>query len=341
MERLEIPDLTMAMSVDDLYSKVAAHLSRETSTFELVSYGRVLVPGKTLGFYGIRASSVVFVFDRKPKDNTQATSVEPIDQEEAHRIVVALRTALVNPAFRNVIEKLKEKEHQDNLIAVTPGLAEDQTALSILLDFDLLSICTEHENIMRVLEKHPSLGTAATFLAAQFHEEHASADIFRRSPRPAYSLDDMTSDDEDPNDDAAQAAGSQQSGPSNDHLRQLLRDALAAANRNVAPSTTSTTTASTLTSSSTTNQPPARTQSAGSSNRITSEMLQMALNTAGLASTPQQPTSAPPSRDWSSELRQMRDMGLTNEVICIRALEMTAGNIEQAVEIYFTLSNTQ
>jgi hypothetical protein len=339
MIKMDIPEITLNMTVDDLYEKVASHLTISADSVELVSYGRFLQRGKTLGYYGVRSSSVIFVHKKRPKRKITSTEIHPVDQTEAHRIVVALRTALVNPDFRNIIDKLKEKEAQENLMAVTPGLGDDPTAMAILLDYDMLSLCSEHENIMKVLEKHPSLGDAATFLAAQFHEEHASADIFRRSPRPAYSLDEMISDDDeaemlDSYNQAGPSSG-QPPAPSNEQLARLLREAIATANAAQNPTRSST---SSMSSSS--RVAPAV---ASSSQVITSEMLQAALGFVNPSSTPAVPpsrsqavpTAPPTSRDWSAELRQMRELGITDELQCIQALEATNGNVEQALDIIF------
>ena len=228
----------------------------------------------------------------------------------------------------------------------------------------MLNLCTEHDNISKVLEKHPSLGTAATFLAAQFHEEHASADIFRRSPRPAYSLDDDVDDDDD-DDDAdgltypVQVA-STSSAPQNANLAQLLREALASANasRPVSDPGASTSRAgqvpvpapptpqaapvasgSRVHASDESSEPPTQ---------ITSEMLQMALDSvrpgaatdtpaasqagaaAGAASVPEQRP-----RDWTQELQQMHEVGIKDDALCIQALEATNGDVQLALNIIF------
>lgn len=241
--------MTMGTSVESLYKLISEKLDLKPDDFELVCYGRILNRDKTLACYGIRSSSVLYVFKKrntevlKIKKPEQSLAEKP-NQQEVHRIVVALRTALVNPDFRKVIDRLSEKESQDNLKSVTPGLAEDPIAMAILQNFDLLTLCTEHDNISKVLELHPSFGLAATCLAAQFHEEHASADIFRRSPRSAYSLDDDVDDEEDEEEGEAGApsgshpvASTSNSQSSNSYtsadLAHLLRQALADANAGV------------------------------------------------------------------------------------------------------------
>src|SRR5687768_14088020 len=84
---------------------------------------------------------------------------------------------MVPNAISSAGVRLSEKEQRENLMSVTPGLREDPAAMAILQDIDLLQLYTQNrDNLVQVLQKHPAFGTAATFLAAQFHEEHASAD---------------------------------------------------------------------------------------------------------------------------------------------------------------------
>ena len=244
MVKMEVPDMGMSTPVQRLYELVSQNLHVDACEFELVGYGRILNPAQTLAYYGIRSSSVVYVFRKRNTENlirrrdpaaaAEQASAEPMSQSEVHRIVVALRTALVNPEFRKIIDRLSEREHQENLMSVTPGLREDPIAMAILQDFDMLNLCTEHDNISKVIHKHPSLATAATFLAAEFHEQHSSADIFRRSPRSAYSLDEDVDDDEEDEAEAAaySAAASSTARAGNPNLAQLLREALANANAN-------------------------------------------------------------------------------------------------------------
>lgn len=391
--KMEVPDLGMSMPVQRLYELVSQNLHVDPSDIELVAFGRILKPENNLAHYGVRSSSVVYVFKKRNvqhlirRRDPSAPPAEPMTESEVHRIVVALRTALVNPDFKKIIDRLSEREQQENLMSVTPGLREDPVAMAILQDFELLNLCTERDNIELVHRKHPSLTTAATFLAAEFHEQHTSADIFRRSPRLSYSIDDHDDDEDDEEGEAAynfaaQAAAAAaarsaarntaSSNPNQDHqnLAQLLREALANANA-MGPASdpgASTSRAGQTVAAGSGAASQQQVPAAGNSNlligsdasseppaRITPEMLQLALNSIqpADASAPSSASSAPVSnvvpaaaaatqapagnqrRDWSRELRQMRDMGITDEAICIQALEAVNGDVQMALNIIF------
>ena len=364
---MDVPDLALSMPVQKLYELVSCNLKVDPASIELVAFGRILKPDQTLAHYGVRSSSVIYVFNkrnvqhlirRRDQESVSETS-EAMSEAEMHRIVVPIRTALVNPEFKKIIDRLSEREYQENLMSVTPGLREDPVAMAILQDFEMLTLCTDRQNIESVARKHPSLTTAATFLAAEFHEQHTSADIFRRSPRLTYGIDDQDDDDDDEEEetDAAysQAAAAAGRGSGNPNLAQLLREALANANahRPVSDPGASTSRAgqsqgqgsaatNLLTGTDASSEPPTR---------ITPEMLQLALNsiqpadaassnTAPAAAAPVSAAAPPvasgtPRRDWSRELQQMRDMGISDEAVCIQALEATNGNVQMALNIIF------
>ena len=54
-------------------------------------------------------------------------------------------------------DPLSEREHQENLMSVTPKLWEDSITMNILQDFDMLNLCTEHDNLSKLMHRHPSL----------------------------------------------------------------------------------------------------------------------------------------------------------------------------------------
>lgn len=102
-------------------------------------FGRILVPNKTLDSYGIRSGTTVFVLNKislcfdnltNKSINTNNSNNEKTNKGKAlhsdiHHMVIALRTALMNASFRNILDKLSESESRENLMAVTPGLRED------------------------------------------------------------------------------------------------------------------------------------------------------------------------------------------------------------------------
>ena len=78
-------------------------------------------------------------------------------------------------------------------------------------------------------------------------------------------------------------------------------------------------------------------------------MLQLALNSVRPAADPAPPASGPVAaaavpatgsgvrerRDWTRELQQMREMGISDAAVCEQALEATNGDVQLALNIIF------
>lgn len=339
---------TPSTNVSKLYESVASKLG-PNAKFNLVSYGRILEPSQSLAHYGIRDSSIVYAYqkpDIKLPSDSKPDEAEGVDPRELARISIPIKTAIHQPEFVALIEKLKEsRENRENLISVTPGMREDPVAMAILQDIDLLNLCLQQENMQKVMNKYPALATAAGCLAAQYHEEHREESFFsRRGVRSGYSMDEMD-DFEGPegpevmgNPSEAGAATAQADSTA---LRELLSQALMMANVSNNPQNM-------RTRGAVSRYAPRRDPPHQPPREITPQMLQSALQavTANLQSQPTQPNVQPPvappapapsrpPRDWSRELEQMREMGLTDERLCIQALEATSGNVDAAVNLIF------
>lgn len=341
---------TTSTTVDKLYQSVSAKLGPTTEQFNLVCYGRILEPKNTLAHYGIRDSSVVYAY-KKPEIKLPSNSTgtgneqaEGIDPRELTLTYIPIKTAINQPEFISLIEKLKEsRENRENLFSVTPGMSEDPVAMAILQDIDLLYVCLLPENLHKVMNKFPSLLFAAACLAEQYHEEHRTpgGTLFQRTGtrRFGYSMDEMDDYDGPENTNDANGppseAGAASAQADSTALRELLSQALIMANQsnnasaqNVRPPTSNIPVRPIESSV----RPPITSQ-------ITPQMLQNALqsvtsNLPSQAPPPAQP-QPPPRRDWSRELEQMREMGLTDERLCIEALEATSGNVDAAVNLIF------
>ena len=106
-------------------------------------FGRVLNEDKTLDSYEITNGTTVFVIKKtnliNPKEKTMESEPkeEPkemklkINQSDIQHMVIALKTALMDSKFRQMLDNLSEAEHRENLMAVTPGLREDPTTLGL------------------------------------------------------------------------------------------------------------------------------------------------------------------------------------------------------------------
>lgn len=326
LHKLNVNDFGNDVKV--LSQMVSKEFNINEEQFDLMCFGKILMNNKTLEWYGIRNGSTIFVLnkicfiERNIESNNEMTVKVKPNQSEIQHMVIALRTALMNASFRSMLDKLSEDESRENLMAVTPGLREDPTVFAILQDPDLLITLTEPTNIHKVLERHPCLLEAATYLSATFHEEtiannsgSSTASLLGRGSFN-YSLDAM-SDDEDMSD--SEGSGEQQNtnNMTATQMANMISRAFQSTQNNANPSTS---------------QPI-----------ITQDMLTNALRHS--SQPPQPSTSSTASstaatlRNWSTQLQQLRDLGINDEIVAIQALEATNGNVQSAIDIIFSDNN--
>ncbi|RWS03150.1 ubiquitin-like protein 7 [Dinothrombium tinctorium] len=339
------------LSVSSLYALIAKRLNLDydenAPSFHLICFGKILKPEKQLSNYGIRNGTVIYVLkkfvdeEKLKKEARDETGKKPkLDQTEINRMVIALRTALIIPSFRNMLDKLHEKEFRENLMACTPALRNDPIAFAILQDADLLTLLTDPDNIQKVLEKHPSISEAAMHLAAAFHEdaiatpmnatsESSSANaLFTLPSSNAYSLDDLSDDDEDLGGgvDAAPPDGQQVMSPRTAQtFQQLMQQAMLTSSRSA---------------SSSIGTPAATTPQ--SQSVITAEMLRQAIessqpSTSGISSNMSTSNEVVGETrvDWSEQIRQLNDLGIHDDALIIQALEASNGDVQAAINIIF------
>ncbi|XP_014667942.1 PREDICTED: ubiquitin-like protein 7 [Priapulus caudatus] len=207
-----------------------------------------------------------------------------------------------------------------NICASTPGLASNPIALGILHDPVLVELLADPTNIQRTIDMHPELYLAIVALASAINEETATAASAGAGPSgsrtDAYSLDRMSDDDDD-----VAAASAQASQPI---TSSQLASALASA-----------------TASGATSQP---------GGVITTDLFHQAMQQAlglapGEANADSEmgqvphgpPTSGQPQSEHEREvqLQTLRDMGITDDAISRRALEVTNGDVQAALELIF------
>lgn len=344
MLKLNIDDIN-STKVDTLLDLVSQLLNINKQCFDMMCFGRILLSiDKTLDFYGITNGTTIFVMKKlsmitSGDNSNQLTTNSDISgnqskpkysQFDIQNMVIALRTALMNPLFRNMLDKLSETEARENLMAVTPGLREDVTTFAILQDADLLTTLTEPTNIHKVLSKHWCLLEAATHLAATFHEETIAAEansgtsaaslLARGRSQFNYSLDAM-SDDEDMSE--LESPMDNQDTDTTNEAAQRIASMFVRAFQNSHSNT----------SNASTSQSPI----------ITHDMLRQAIQSSNqqtLASTSTSTISTVSSDRWSTQLQQLRDMGIDDHTKAIRALEITNGDVQAAINLIFSDFNS-
>lgn len=192
-----------------------------------------------------------------------------------------------------------------------------------------MMICTDTENLSKISEKYfRPFVEAAGFLASAFHEEMvANSNNYNTifGQENAYSMQNYASDDDDLEGgvDAAPPAGQQvrETQPllQNRITSDMVQQAIQAAARSDLPST-SRQTNQTRDSKPNTNSLPSNSSS------------------SSLFNTPSNQTEQT-NRNWTQQLNTMRDLGLSNDAICIQALEASNGDVQEAINLYFILNN--
>lgn len=119
-------------------------------------YATVVKPGKDScsGAY-IPHSHILF----KIAEREQPKKLNAVEQ---HQLFLAFRAAVTNPNFRHTLQNLSKPENIQSLTETVPGLADDEIALSMLQDWELLLHLADPKIVQVLVEKHPALVDAAS-----------------------------------------------------------------------------------------------------------------------------------------------------------------------------------
>ncbi|XP_029807620.1 ubiquitin-like protein 7 isoform X2 [Suricata suricatta] len=346
-ERMSLSDWHLAVKLADQPLAPKSILQLPESELDLIYCGRKLKDDQTLDFYGIQPGSTVHVLRKSWPEPDQKP--EPVDRVAALREFRVLHTALhSSSSYREAVFKmLSNKESLDQIIVATPGLSSDPIALGVLQDKDLFSVFADPSMLDTLVPAHPALVNAIVLV---LHSVAGStplpgADSSSRS-MPSSSYRDMPggflfeglSDDEDdfhPTSRSTPSSSTPSSRPAS------LGYSGAAGPRPITQSelATALALASTPESSSHTPTPGTQGHSSGTSpmsssvqsgtpitNDLFSQALQHALQASGQPSLQSQ---------WQPQLQQLRDMGIQDDELSLRALQATGGDIQAALELIF------
>ncbi|XP_062926514.1 ubiquitin-like protein 7a [Mobula hypostoma] len=315
---------------------------------ELVYCGRKLKDEQTLDFYGIQAGSTIHVLKKSWPEPEQKP--EPVDQAAAAREFRVLQAALhASPAYREAVFKmLGNKESLDQIIVATPGLSNDPIALGVLQDKDLFVLFTDPSLLDTLVSSHPALVNAMVLVLHSVTgttPPPAAGGNSRNIPSSSYSevpggfLFDGLSDDEDefqqsrPTASSSNTSGSRPStlgysgsvGP-----RPITQSELATALALASTPESSAVTPTTGTQGTSSSLSPVMNSGAPSaapiSHDIFSQALQQALQASNISALQNQ---------WQPQLQQLRDMGIQDTELSLRALQATGGDIQAALELIF------
>ncbi|XP_057675558.1 ubiquitin-like protein 7 isoform X3 [Corythoichthys intestinalis] len=318
---------------------------------ELVHCGRKLKDDFTLDACGIQPGSTLHILKKTwPEPESIA---EPVNRATAAREFRMLHAALhsLHSTYRDSVYKmLTNKESLDQIIVATPGLRSDPVALGVLQDKDLFVQFTDPNMLDTLISSHPALVNAIILVlhsvagstpmqsaATAASSRNASASSYSDMPG-GFMFEGMSDDDEDFQSQDSPAGPSSRGGISAGIRPLSLNHSGATGPRPITQSelATALALASTPESSAVTPTTASQTEpSAGGppmpagtpvSNDLFSQALQQALQATNM--------SALQGR-WQSQLQQLRDMGIQDEELMLRALQATDGDIQAALELIF------
>ncbi|XP_027035053.2 ubiquitin-like protein 7b [Tachysurus fulvidraco] len=311
---------------------VSAHLPDsfpDPELIELVHCGCKLKDDLTLDSYGIESGSTLHILKKvlpEPKEEP-----EPVDRCAATEEFRLLQNVLQDsPSYRDdVFKMLSDKESLEGIIKAFPGLSSDPVGLGVLQNKDLFVLFADPNLLDVLIRSHPALVNAIVLIfktvsRGRHRQSNNTGDSVYSMPG-AFLFEGMSDDDE-----SGSRAGSFQRSRSPTNLnnggatgprpitQSELASALALAN---SPE-----------SNAVTPNLGSQDVSAGGSSAATAAaagVLSRALRQA-LASrvTPQQGR-------WQTQMQQLRDMGIRDEGLALRALQATDGDMQTALEIIF------
>jgi len=331
-QHLKLEDIDLDSNVNKLKEKTSNAIQKDGKEFDLIYAGVILDSDATVSSYGIKNGFTIYVLP-KPKSDESEFSPMPSDT-----VLATLAKGFKSFGYRLALQRLSKPEVLAVILNAAPNLVNDPGALAIIQDAELMSAFVTPESIRKLLELHPVLIDAIHTILSEVKEEsfHPSTQTATAGSL-AYSLDALSTDDDDDMDDNVPTANPLQRNAS---YNAITAAQLAAA---IANATTN------FTSSGAPIAPvnPINSMnSAASSSVITSEMfgnaLQQAIATASNATnnhvtspTQQGETLESIRTRYEPQLRQMREMGLANESQNIRALQASSGDVQAAIELVF------
>nr|SVE74391.1 EOG090X0BNZ [Daphnia barbata] len=318
----------------------------------------------------------------KPVEKVQAKKLNAVEQ---HQLFLAFRAAVTNPNFRQTLQNFSKPENIELLTENVPGLAEDEIALSMLQDWELLLHLADPKIVQVLVEKHPALVDAASrmmnsvseSLVPNAHERRRSNSAGWLARSLGADLEDDGMDEDAPLDqpNTSQQANRSQAATNSGITPAQLAAALNYAQNNIhppLPSTMSTQRQPQSISPGTSQRqaqqsiPRVRNDAAlsGSNSGLTPEMFTQALlqamnqmgggssssnttgNTAVTSHARTSSSAATESRretDDGARLReqfgrflpQMREYGITDDNLSLRALQATNGDVEAALNLIY------
>ncbi|KAM9481571.1 ubiquitin-like protein 7b [Clarias gariepinus] len=342
------PGSYMVATIKQLVSAQLPDSLPDPELIELVHCGCKLKDELTLDSYGIKSGSTLHILKKVwPEPEVKP---EPVNRSAAAREFRLLQTAMhANAAYRDAVFKmLSNKESLDQIIVASPGLSSDPVALGVLQDKDLFVQFTDPSLLDVLVRSHPALVNAIILILHSVTSSmpgQSNASSSHSAPASSYSempggflFEGMSDDDED--FQSGNRAGSSQrprpptnlSGGGATGPRPItqseLATALALANTPESSAVTPVPGSQDVSTGSSSSAGTAGGSGAGTpvTSSILSRALQQALEASGVT---------PLRARWQTQMQQLRDMGIRDEALALRALQATDGDLQAALDLIF------
>lgn len=343
-ERIKLPSFNLSETVDSLMIEISKHVAIAPDEIQIITCGKLLNGADTLESCGVKPGVTVHAVRK-----LNIVPPEKMDTSELglQSLILALKSAVRNPAYRSTVRRLSKPDVWENINAVTPGLANDPIAIAILQDPDILMQFTDMATMQRAIETHPALAEAINHVVAAVQEDSVGASTSSSSAGAAASssgrpglpgflnlLWDMSDDDDDFSQsdqmsisDVPRTPNQPERFPFPAITPAQLASALAAVATAGDQGSDSSAAGSQSTTGTIPSTPVARLATASSSSQspsiVTPEIFSHAVQQAMTSATAQ------------NQLQQLRDMGITDDAASLRALEITNGDVQAALELIF------
>ncbi|CAH0554011.1 unnamed protein product [Brassicogethes aeneus] len=321
LKRIKIENVNLDGKVEEFKSVAKKNLGGNHD-IELSYCGVIMEDENTLSSYGVTPGVIVYGLEKKkPLIEVPKKKYTEVDVQQ---IVVAFKSFTMSSGYRNALQRLSRVEVLDKIKAAIPGLGDDPVALAIIQDPELIVHMSDPDTVRKVSETHPVLIEAANYIAAHIREEHTMNPLQAgTSTGYSYSLEALSDDDDLDSDTNMQ----QHPLSRNSSYNAITAAQLAAAIANATNTAFNTNSAGMPTTPS-------------GSSLITNEMFNSAMQHAfTTASEPSYPMPMTPTEDIRTrlqpQLQQMHELGLLNDMVNVRALQVTGGDVQAAIELVF------
>ncbi|XP_066924109.1 ubiquitin-like protein 7 [Clytia hemisphaerica] len=299
-----IDEIDLASSLTNFKKSVYVEFGVKVEDQELLYLGQILEDDeKSLQSYGVQNETTIYLFKKLPEEEPQITEMRPTPSIDE---ISSLLAKAKNPAFKTMLKKFfQKKENIEKILNENENLKNDDIVAALLRDSDLSAPVLESLTPERIVNEFPNLALALKLVLSKLS---ATDSIGRR---------DLLQDGEDYEGiDPAYLAQA-----------ELMASNEAAIQQNQ-------------------QQQQSSASSQQNAQQISAADLANALSFATMTQDPATPSSLPfgspgsqpnrqPQPDFTAGIEQMRTEFNISEDVARRALVMTNGNVQMAVNLVF------